>query len=255
MDENLFAQHFFLDNVPHWPCPFCAKGILRLKEEDFQKEDNGETETSRSSSQFDFDWVQYVFHGLLSCNLCNEKVVFCGTGSIERDYDDTDHGSSYCDYFEPKYFHPTVRIIVIESEIAVPRQVLSSVKKACELFWVDLDSCANRIRTAVEYILDGLLIERYRNLTIRIPLHTRIDMLDATKYTDLKTVFEAVKWIGNVGTHELGGLQRESVIDGFRMLEHCLSVLYPKTPVDTAQIITLAENINKAKGQSLYKRK
>ena len=246
MDDSLFKQNFSLNNVPHWPCVICARGILRVKAEDFRAEYNRETQAHKDDPSFDYDWVRYIFHGLLRCNLCEEKVVFCGTGAVEQDYDDSERGWSYYDYFEPKYFHPTVRIIVIENNEAVPEQVLSSVDKACELFWTDLDSCANRIRTAVEYILDDLKIPRKKHLS----LHARIEMLDSSKYADAKTILEAVKWIGNTGTHELGGLHRESVIEGFRMLEHCLSILYPKPTVDATPILTLAKAINNAKGPS-----
>jgi hypothetical protein len=250
LDDNLFKQYFSLNSVPNWLCPTCLRGTLRVNKEDFKKEYNGATQASKDDPSFDYDWVRYVFHGLLRCNSCGEKVVFCGIGEVEQDYDDSERGWNYFDYFTPKYFYPTVRLIVIENIEAVPEQALSSVDKACELFWTDLDSCANRIRTAIEYILDNLQVPRKKGVT----LHARIEKLDSFKYADVKTILEAVKWIGNAGTHELGGLHRDSVVDGFRMLEHCLSTLYPKPPVDAKPILALAKAINSARGPvRLYK--
>jgi hypothetical protein len=243
MTDNLFAKNFSLDRVPHWPCPTCSKGTLRLKKEDFRAEYDGETAAYASDPMFDYEWVRFVFHGLLRCNLCLEKVAICGSGEKEQQYDNYEEEWRYHDSFQPTFFHPTVRLIFIANREAVPSDVLSALDKACALFWADYDSCANRIRTTVEYILDDLRVPR-KHLT----LHARIALLDSATQGDIKTILEAVKWIGNAGTHKSGELSREAVIEGFMMLEHCLSVLYPKLPFNTIGLLTRAREINEAKG-------
>lgn len=108
---------------------------------------------------------------------------------------------------------------------------------------------ANRIRTAVEYILDDLKIPRkIPRPRKRLNLHERIGLLTDPKLEDVKTVLEAVKWIGNTGAHEQGGLGREQVIEGFRMLEHSLSTLYPKPVSNPAAILAVAKAVNTARG-------
>jgi hypothetical protein len=249
MDDSLFRSSFVVSNVPHWPCPVCERGILRLKKEDFFSEYDASTEASKKDPNFDYDWVTYVFHGFLRCNLCLAKVAFCGNGSVEQDYDDSDRGWSYFDFYRPKFFHPSLMLIQVDNKELVPAPVMEALRKACELFWADLDSCSNRIRTAVEYILDDLAIPRRQpRPKRRLNLHERINLLQQPNLADVKTILEAVKWIGNAGTHESGTLDRQQVIEGFRMLEHCLSTLYPKPATSAAGILAVARAVNDAKG-------
>lgn len=250
MDDSLFKSSFRATEVPHWPCPACDRGILRLKNEDFFSEYDAATDALKNDPQFDHEWVTYVFHGFLRCNLCLAKVAFSGDGFVEQDYDDSsERGWSYFNYFRPKYFHPPLLLIQVENKGLVPQSVMEPLQKACELFWADLDSCSNRIRTAVEYILDDLKVpRRQQRPKRRLNLHERINLLQQPHLADVKTILEAVKWIGNSGTHELGKLGRQQVVEGFRMLEHCLSTLYPKPPASAASILAVARAVNDAKG-------
>lgn len=250
MDETIFRATFHVDHVPHWPCPACDRGILRLEKKDFFSEYDAETAASKDDPHFDYDWVRYVFHGFLRCNLCLAKVAFSGSGAVEQDYDDSERGWSYFDYYKPKFFYPPLLLIQVDNKELIPGSVMSSLQKACELFWADLDSCSNRIRTAVEYILDDLKIPRKQpRPKRRLNLHERINLLNHPDLEDVRTILEAVKWIGNAGSHELGALDRQQVIEGFRMLEHCLSTLYPKPALNTASILAVAKAVNNAKGK------
>jgi hypothetical protein len=245
LDDSLFNEYFSPGDIPHWPCPTCAKGTLRLDKTDFHEAYDAATQETKDEDFFEAEWTRFVFHGLLRCGNCPEKVAFCGNGKIEEEYDvSSDRGWKYFRRFSPKYFSPSFRLIELENLEVIPENVLISLNNACELYWGDLDACANRIRTTVEYILDDLKVSR-GNLD---SLHSRIKKLDSLKFPEVKTILEAVKWIGNAGSHELGKLERKSVLDGFRMLEHCLAVLYPKPPVDSAPILALAKAINIAKG-------
>jgi hypothetical protein len=251
MDESLFEKSFTIGNVPHWNCPTCRKGILRLNKADFFAEYDADTEVGRHHPSFDYEYTTYVFHAFLRCNLCPEKVAFGGKGYVTQDYDeDSPRGWSYFEYYSPRFFCPPLLLIDLSNEELVPSDVLTAVFKACELFWTDLDTSANRIRTAVEYILDHLKIPREwldGKRTRSYSLHARINLLNDPALADVKTILEAVKWIGNAGTHE-SDLERQQVIEGFRMLEHCLSVLFPRPPSNPAAILAVAKAVNDAKG-------
>ena len=55
----------------------------------------------------------------------------------------------------------------------------------------------------------------------------------------------AIRWLGNDGTHSGYHIRRSDVIDGYNIFEHILVELYPE---QKASIEALVERINSAKG-------
>jgi hypothetical protein len=63
------------------------------------------------------------------------------------------------------------------------------------------------------------------------------------KYSNIKELLLAVKWIGNTGSHATE-ISRVAVMDAYDMLEHCLDLLYG----EKKDLMTLAKAINRKKG-------
>ena len=78
----------------------------------------------------------------------------------------------------------------------------------------------------------------------RLSAHKRIDLLK-TKQPVAATSLEAVKWLGNEGSHSSAVLTSSHCIESARYLNHALRVLCDKTDV---ALIKKAKVINKAKG-------
>ena len=55
----------------------------------------------------------------------------------------------------------------------------------------------------------------------------------------------AIRWLGNDGTHSGYQVRKSDVVDGYRIFEHILEELYP---VKKASIEALVARINEAKG-------
>nr|WP_240915911.1 DUF4145 domain-containing protein [Pseudoalteromonas sp. Z1A2] len=122
------------------------------------------------------------------------------------------------------------------------------LNKSFALFFCDSDSCGNRIRACIEFLLDELKIPRvHRNKDdkeIRSSLHYRIEHLPE-KHEKIKGLLLAIKWLGNVGSHGNEGLTKKVTIDAYEILKLVLDIVYK--PSDE-NIFDLAHKINEAKG-------
>lgn len=78
-----------------------------------------------------------------------------------------------------------------------------------------------------------------------LSLVRRIDLLPEDKRKIVEPA-NAIRWLGNDGTHS-GGFQvrKSDVLDGYRIFEHILIELYPEK---RASIDALVARINQAKG-------
>ncbi|MFC4501088.1 MULTISPECIES: DUF4145 domain-containing protein [Streptomyces] len=145
------------------------------------------------------------------------------------DFDD--HGN-YDDYYEhlyPKFFMPALPLVEIPN--ACPEPVQDRIGAASKILWVDPSSAANRLRSATEALMDDQGIPRKyadRHGKIRdATLDRRIEAFKKAKqeYADAADLLLAVKWIGNVGSHE-DRLQIPDVLDGVEMLDFTLELIY-----------------------------
>jgi hypothetical protein len=132
MDAGVFIKSFIETEIPQWPCPSCQKGILMLSEKSFHYFETAATKREMNSDYFEAEWTQYVFTGVLSCNICEESVVFSGDGGVEQDYehDEQHSGSHFYRFFTPRYFYPPVPIIRIPASEKVPDDVTSLLTKS-----------------------------------------------------------------------------------------------------------------------------
>jgi hypothetical protein len=119
---------------------------------------------------------------------------------------------------------------------------------ACfRLVWMDVNAAANRVRAAVERLMDHLKIPTKRKNKNgkfdRLSLHKRIEEF-RKKEPVLGDALLAVKWLGNSGSHG-NELRREDLFDAFKILDHVLDVVLVQRGRAVAK---LAREINKRKG-------
>ena len=79
-----------------------------------------------------------------------------------------------------------------------------------------------------------------------LPLHARLSLLPE-KFSELRDMLSAIKWIGNAGSHANNDVGMDDVLDIYELLEHGLQELYAKR---TAKTKSLAKAINKNKGSA-----
>ncbi|MCZ1012265.1 DUF4145 domain-containing protein [Streptomyces lydicus] len=152
-------------------------------------------------------------------------------GKMEQ-HPDFDERGDYEDYYQhlhPKFFLPALPLV--EMPRACPESVKGRIEAASAVLWVDPSSAANRIRSVVEALMDeqGILRKRMdKDGKIRdVGLHDRIAAFKKAKppFAEAADLLLAVKWIGNVGSHE-DILKIPDVLDGIEILDFTLELVY-----------------------------
>lgn len=242
--------HFSEKNTPKWPCPSCEIGLLLQVPKKFEYHSDAATCNAKNEEYSEPEMYSYVFSDTLKCFNCSEIVVVTGIGHSEQQWDDDEQtSSSYHEVFSPKFFQPSPPIIKFPVHADLPDPVVRLLIKSFKLFWCDYDACANRLRASLEALLDGMSIARKKNPDAKreLSLHDRIGLITAEKGTpmdDVKELIMAVKWLGNAGSHELKGINRSELIDGYKMIELCLNRIFPEQNLEEAIIVAKARKIN-----------
>src|SRR5437762_3380587 len=156
VDRRLWRASFKRKYTPAWPCPACRVGKLRLVPESMTV---SETETSRRTSRDHPD-----YEGRFSCTLrcsnlpCVEPVAVVGNVYSDEQVDDGEGGWEWEEYMVPVFVHPVPDLFSVVPQC--PKDIATEIRRAFSLFWCDLRASANRIRAALELILDHFRIPR-----------------------------------------------------------------------------------------------
>lgn len=245
IDDNLFTSNFCNDNIPIWPCPKCGAYSLSCEDDQFNKQFKEPIDTNHPD--FEPEWIEYIFTMHLECSssLCSCRVVCVGTGDVSQRYlDDGSGGWEWFDNFQAKFFEPPLKIFI------PPKDTPDWVKKALEIsfstFFSSPSSSLSALRSALEVLLDEMKVASVDANGNFLSLAKRINILLPKDSRKIKGPANAIRWLGNDGTHGGGFLVRKSdVLDGYRIFEHILIELFPEK---RASIDALVASINKAKG-------
>ncbi|MEU8453736.1 DUF4145 domain-containing protein [Streptomyces griseoaurantiacus] len=248
------AKKFPADRWPRLLCPRCERGTLQAKSADsvvkVEAADSA-SELWRNHEAWEPDWIYGYFHGALHCSetKCDEPTIVTGEYTLDAIPDD-DWGIDYEERLRLRFSIPGLRIMKMPQKC--PEPVQARIQEAANLLWSDPASAANRLRSAIEELLTAQKIPRTKLVPKgatqpkrrkRLSAHERIIMLKARE-PDAANLLEAVKWIGNSGSHE-GTAQSEDVLDGVTLLERALHDLYDDRGKELARI---AKQINARKG-------
>lgn len=249
MDRQLLKFPFKSDRTPDWMCPTCKKSPLRIKKGTFVKEER------RDSREHSYDgWepesIEYVYSCFLVCSndQCGEVVASGGTGSVDWEVGEDEHGEQvqvYNDYFRPRYFHPPLSIFPIPAEC--PESVSEPLQESFALFFVAPNAASNNVRIALEALLTELKVPRYKLASGKrrfITLHQRISQLPIS-FQHLRDLILAIKWLGNAGSHDGAEITLDDVMDSYKLMEHILSDVYENK---LKELHRLAKKVNKKKG-------
>lgn len=244
MHRQLYERTYFNEGaVPKWRCPTCLTGSLTLNAELFVA-DNAETRANIDEEYFDGEQISRVFNGALSCANCGETVVFSGSGGVDREHSPDKYDYKWVNYYVPRFFYPAMKIINMPETKSVPRDIKETVEASFLVFWCNLDSCANRLRTGIELLLDSMAVVRKVKPAAKkeLTLQQRIERIDNDQFPHIAQMLNAIKIVGNDGSHDLGQVTREDILCCYEILEHVLELVYP-TPSKTAFIAQMAQKI------------
>ena len=189
----------------------------------YDRKSLNQEETSKSKP----DNKEVVFTAKYFCNNCKEPVIVTGIGYT----DDLQVGKYYPDLllYSPLFFTPTIHLFRIHPRC--PEEVRKQIIKSFSLFWSDPYSCVNKLRLSLELLMDHAGIAHAwspMNATDKIrkyKLHQRIDMFKKENQ-DIGNKLNAIKKIGNKGSHADDILSVNEAIDAYELLEESLNEIY-----------------------------
>jgi len=141
----------------------------------------------------------------------------------------------WTEQFVPQFAVPMPDIIDIPDKC--PASVANELRAAFSLFWTDSSACANRIRSAIETVLDEIGIQRRRrekSTYVRLSLHQRLEVFAQGEPVTGSNLL-AVKWLGNTGSHG-SAIDRTELLDAFGIIEHALAEMVVKRTRHVAEL-------------------
>ncbi len=197
------------------PCPRCEEGTLR----EIQKDVISETLDSLIDNEYHKNGIVYpettrLGTSHLQCHKCKDAVVMTYVGS--NDVRHTDEMGNEYNRIEPLSYYPPPPIIHIP--VSCPIEIKTILKKSFGLFWIDLGSCANKIRIAVEALMN------YYGIDHKLVLHKRVEKFGSTN-AKVSGYLIAIKIIGNDGSHH-STVNKGEVLDAYELLEYSLELLF-----------------------------
>jgi len=212
-------------------CPNCKNGILQRDKKDFIQRQT--LESSEISIIDDPPYTEYRFACILRCPKCSENISVAGTVSYKDIIEAINFPGPEHELirYSQVNFCPAIPIIEIPNKC--PDEINKIVTKTFALFTIDLASTANKIRVALEMILDDQGVSRSGYLQDRINLFTK-------KNPGFKEYLHALKNVGNLGSHG-DNVKLSDILDLFEVLEFLLEELYnPRRN----RIVELSKSIN-----------
>lgn len=200
VDRKLWTSFSFTKNtLPTLQCPTCTQGILEIKPKTISESSDKYSEQGCVLDNWENEFWSGRFCCLLKCLNSGCKDTVAALGIAEKHIDD--EGKFFNKYY-PASFYPPLLIFNIPE--ACPDDVAQELKAAFALFWSDLAGAMNHLRKSVELILTHLNIPKEqinkKGNSYQLMLHRRIEMFEKIN-VELANRLEAVKWLGNVGSH------------------------------------------------------
>lgn len=153
--------------------------------------------------------------------------------------------STFGDIYRVRYVNPPLKILIVPA--GTPKAVKEAIESASVILWLSPSASANRLRHAVEELLTAKKVKKTTisssGKRVKIKLHDRIVAFSKT-HPDVADALEAVKWIGNGGSHD-SDLTVPDVLTGADILDLAIKALYDKSD---AALKAKVKAINKARG-------
>lgn len=233
------------DDWPALICPACRAGSLGRPELDV--EETAKTKRWHQHENWEPDWIRGYFYGKARCTRqqCEEFVILAGESRVDAVLGDDGKSwyGEYDDFYRLRLAMPPLALTTLPSES--PELVQQRIDEMSLVVWSDPHAAANRLRVAAEELLTAQRISRYTRTRKRLTTHARIELLrkKGGKYTKAADALEAVKWMGNQGSHETS-LMTADVLDALELFTFAMYNLYDTRSLELEK---LARRINKRK--------
>lgn len=241
-----------VDKLPSWPCPTCNSGILVLQRKSLRFRESARQFDVEEFGGEDFESnmilgiLRFVgkatlmmmvrqarFHAFLLCNdkSCKEVVTVCGRAKVPSALQKSRVTESQSHFILPEYFSPPLLIFSLPPEY--PQEVRMELVKSFSIFFADTSAAANKLRIAVERIMD----------VIGIPPGGLAPRLRAFKELnhELGEMLLSVKWLGDKASHSTG-LSKKKILDAYEITEYVMKQLFIQ-PEELKKMRKLSKNL------------
>jgi len=228
VERKMFAQLY--RTLPDFICPQCQRGRLSRMKGSF-KECRPEHLNDYEAQRAGVTYSRYAAIAICSDRKCGEVVIESGSFV---DIGDFDEDGRFVE-FAPNSFFPAPHMFQIPAK--VPDKVRGPLSSAFELYWIDVDAAASKVRTSAEYLLDVLKVARKRkkksgNGKVFISFADRIKLL---KHPNAREDWlDALRLVGNMGTHR--EIKQEQFFDMLDIYEALLRELYDNSADNASKL-------------------
>ncbi len=249
VDLKKLQLSFKKESKISWPCPNCNSSTLKINKDKIIEEQTAESQKAHDHPDWGPEFIRNKFAAYLKCSNCREIVMVTGDSdlNVELIYEPGNDLpiEEWFSYYYPTFFEPPLHFFPLNDKF--PENIRTEITKSFRLFWCDLASCANRIRTTLELLLNEqgvkiIFITRRRKRK-KYTLHARIEEFKK-KNKEVADYLLAIKWIGNTGSHQ-GELHKEDILEAYQLLEHSLLSLYDN---QEEKLRKISKEINSRKG-------
>ena len=218
------AGVFSESHIPPIFCPFCMNATMAAGTISYEESAESRRLKAQYEAEWEPDWAKGLFWTTIHCPRCKTRCSVTGDMSTAGCFsDESGLVDDYIQFFQVKFVYPALRLMNLPPE--TPETFIALINEASELIWANPDATANRIRVAIEELMTA------RGM-VKGKLHTRINAF-RKENADVAEYLEAVKWIGNDGSHETG-LTVYDVLNGIEMLQHAIDNLYDRSHIQLA---------------------
>ena len=253
MDRNLWLQPLSPFEAPAWPCPRCRQSALRLIPKVAQSFETADSKRRSKSGDSRPEEVEKLFTAWLRCcdSQCSQEVAVTGTGH-PTDINEPEGDSYWEDAFWPRFAHPMPDMFTIPG--LCPKDVAQELRAAFQLFWTDKAASANRLRRAIERLLDRERVKKRaknrKGELVDLSLHARIAEF-GKKNQDVAAPLMALKCLGNAGSHHAEVSEYE-LLDALEVMEYCVHEMVMRR---SAHVRGISKQLSSTHGKAKRRRR
>ena len=230
LERDSLTKKFDRNNFPTFRCSTCSKGFFTVDLDSIVEVEPKFSDLARADENWDPEWIIERFSVRLNCtnNECGEVAFGAGNVSSMLFYDYDTNGRGYVEkYYEFKSIYPAP--IFFEIPRNTPDEVTDLLKSSFSIYWHDLNAAMNKIRIAIELILDDQGIKREKTsndgTVTKLKLHERLQKYEKVAKEPAMS-FLAAKEVGNAGSHEESEIDQDIALDVYDFVYFTLIDLY-----------------------------
>lgn len=228
LNREALSDTFDQQNFPTFLCPTCSGGILICDKDSVVEAEPEYSKLGQKEDEWEPDWVSKRFSAHLICGngKCGEIVLMIGDIAMVE-YLDSEFGWGLQEAYEPKAIFPSPLFFAIPKD--APNNIKRVFQESFSVYWQDKNASMNKLRIAIELILDDQGISRQKKSksgkVVNMTLHERIEVFEQ-KFEDPGKSLMAAKMVGNIGSHQDQEIARDIVLDVYECLLSCVEILY-----------------------------